>query len=457
MKHDLVNGPLLKESLLFGLPLALGTATHALFNLVDLKMVGFLGQDAVAAIHVGSIVNFIPMVVANGISVGSVAMISRYFGSGAWERAKEVSNRAIIGLFFLGIILGIIGFLAAEPLVRFQNAEREAFRLGVVYLKILSAGTFTMFVLLQVTASLRAIGDAVRPVLLLAGANILNLLLDLILIFGWDFLGIPAMGVAGAAWGTVIARFVGACTGIWFLYREECPVRISSITFWGLVEEAKQLLRIGLPQSTQMLGRILAVIYLTRLAAEMGGGDALAAVSVGVRMDMVLFFAAAGWGSAAQAMVGQNMGAKKIRRCIKAGTLLSFFASTTGAILVVVYAVFAEGILRFFIENPSNSAIEQGVLYFRVAVLSYPFAAIALTIASAINGAGITFSPMVIDLVGFLGFLVPLTSLLSTVFSGSYDLSLLWWTVVGFNVVMALVYLYFFQKMRWFKGRWQAR
>ncbi len=453
MKRDLTGGPLFKESFSFGLPLALGTATHALFNLVDLKLVGFLGQDAVAAVHVGSVVNFIPMILANGIGVGSVSLISRYLGSGAREKAKEVSNRALYSLVVLGLLLGIAGFFAARPLVRFQNAEGLALQEGVTYLKILSLGTVTMFVLLQVTTALRGMGAAYRPVFLLTGANLLNLLLDLLLIFGWEPLGIPAMGVAGAAWGTVIARGLGALVGLALLRRRDCPLRIERTSWSGLAGELGRLLRIGLPQSTQMLVRALAVLYITRLAAGMGGVDALAAISVGVRMDMVLFFSAAGWGAAASAFVGYNLGARKVRRCMQAGRLYALFAACMGLVLMGLYAWFAPQILHFFIENPSPAVVQEGVLYFRLAVLSYPTAAIALTLGAAINGAGATLGPMVIDAIGHLGVLLPVTSTFATIWKGSYDLGMLWLTLVVFNALMALVYLVYFQKRTWLKRR----
>ncbi len=453
MKRDLTGGPLFKESFSFGLPLALGTATHALFNLVDLKLVGFLGQDAVAAVHVGSVVNFIPMILANGIGVGSVSLISRYLGSGAREKAKEVSNRALYSLVVLGLLLGIAGFLAARPLVRFQNAEGLALQEGVTYLKILSLGTVTMFVLLQVTTALRGMGAAYRPVFLLTGANLLNLLLDLLLIFGWDPLGIPAMGVAGAAWGTVIARGLGALVGLAIMRKKDCPLRIERTSWSGLTGELGRLLRIGLPQSTQMLVRALAILYITRLAAGMGGVDALAAISVGVRMDMVLFFSAAGWGAAASAFVGYNLGARKVRRCMQAGRLYALFAACTGVVLLTLYAWFAPQILHFFIENPSPTVVQEGVLYFRLAVLSYPTAAIALTLGAAINGAGATLGPMVIDAIGHLAVLLPVTSTFATIWKGSYDLGMLWLTLVVFNALMALVYLVYFQKRTWLKRR----
>jgi len=310
-----------------------------------------------------------------------------------------------------------------------------------------------MFVLLQATTALRAMGAAYRPVLLLTGANLLNLALDLVLIFGWEPLGIPAMGVAGAAWGTVIARGVGALAGLFLLRMKSCPLRLGWTSWTGLAGEIARLFRIGLPQSTQMFVRALAVIYITRLAAGMGGVDALAAISVGVRMDMVLFFSAAGWGAAASAFVGHNLGARKIRRCLQAGRLYALFAALTGVVLMVLYAWFAPEILHFFIENPSPAVVEEGVLYFRLAVLSYPTAAAALTLGAAINGAGVTLGPMVIDAIGHLGVLLPVTSTLSTLWKGKYDLTMLWATLVVFNALMAVVYLIYFQRRKWLKRR----
>ncbi len=130
MARDLTAGSVLKNTFGFGLPLALGTATHALFNLVDLWMVGYLGKEAVAAIHLGSVVNFVPMIIANGLSVGSVALISRRFGAGNREGARELANRTLLGLIALGLFCGLIGYLGARHFVQFQNAEGKALVLG---------------------------------------------------------------------------------------------------------------------------------------------------------------------------------------------------------------------------------------------------------------------------------------------------------------------------------------
>ncbi|MFQ5505628.1 MAG: MATE family efflux transporter [Planctomycetota bacterium] len=389
---------MLRKVLTFGLPLALGMASHAAFNLIDLLVVGRLGENAVAAVHNGGAINFLPMVLGNGISIGAVAVLSQLMGEGDKHRARQVANFSLALMLFLGLLLGIAFYLAALPALRFLKASGESLRDGTGYLEVLSLGTFTMFLLMHVTGVLRSIGNARWPVTLLVGSNLLNLLLDIILIFGWEALGIPRMGVLGAAWATVLARGAGALVGLLVLARRENPIRIGLGLPRNKAAVAFRIGGLGTIQSTQMLVRAAIVITLTRIAGQIGGASAQAAIGVGTRLDTFVLFGAIGWASGATVMVGQSLGRREVLRCARVAWTSAGLASGFGLAAGILFALFSAPLLAFFVPDASPELLSHGGIYLGIMAATYPAASASLVLAGSLNGAGKSFLPMMLDL-----------------------------------------------------------
>ncbi|MHC4224448.1 MAG: MATE family efflux transporter, partial [Planctomycetota bacterium] len=225
LSGDLNRGRLLVRLVTFGIPLVLGMFFHSLFNLVDLIIVGKLGQPyALAAVNQASLINFIPMLMSTGVNNASIAVISRNFGMRNYRRANANAMQSFILLGFLAVVLGWPSYAYAMELNQLVGSTGDALDPATDYLKISSAGLFTMFALMQVTAILRAGGNARWPMILLIGANGLNVVLDVALVHGlWGF---PRLEAPGAAWGTVISRGIFAVFGLYLITRRAAPVRL---------------------------------------------------------------------------------------------------------------------------------------------------------------------------------------------------------------------------------------
>lgn len=442
-----LQGPVAAAVLRQGLPLALGMASHAVFNLVDLVLVGRLGADAVAGVHVATTINFLPMIVGNGLSVASMAMMSGALGAGQVDYAKEVSARCQVRMLLIGVVVGVVGALLAVPSVDLQGVEGDARDIGIHYLIIANLGTVTMFGLMQTTASMRAVGETAMPFALLIGSNALNLALDVVLLFGWDALSIPAFGAPGAAYATVISRALAAAVGVWWLRRPRHPLRWTGLARPGPEGELRFIMGLGLPASLQMMVRAGVVIGLTRIAADLGGLDTVAALSVTTRLDTMVLFAAVGFGSAATTVAGFEHGAGRLERARSACRWAGVGALALGAALVALFAWFARPLLSLFIEDPPAGVLDAGVLYFSIGAWAQPLASYCIAVAGGVNGTGRVVPPVVLDLVGYLGLLLPAVIIAAT-WSGS-GLAPVWWIFVAANLVLAAAYAVYLERARW--------
>ncbi len=458
--RDLTEGGVGRRILVFGFPLMLGMAFHALFNLVDLFIVGKLGSSAISAVSIASLLTMIPMVICNGICTSSLALIARNIGFRNHIRAQEVARQSLILALGLAFALGVPSYFYARQLIELVYTDAAAVPDATRYLEIMSLGTWTMFLLLQTTAIMRAEGNALWPMIILVGANVLNIVLDYLLVFGvWGF---PNLGAPGAAWATVIARAAGAAVGMFLLILPGRQVRLRLKGMRLKLSIHLKMLVIGLPTSFQWFIRTAAYIVLLGLVGHHAGGagfgkEAGAAFGIGVRLDMFALFAGVGWGAAASTMVGQCLGRRMPDRAAKGAWVASTLNLLSMAGVGAAYYVFAGFLLRFFGADPEllgigtadasyDETIRIGVVYIRAVVFSYPFVAVAVVLSQALNGAGSTKTPLAIDVGGLLLIQLPLAWALART---SLGLEGIWYAIVGSNVLMTIAYVIVFRIGVW--------
>ncbi|MCZ6574252.1 MAG: MATE family efflux transporter [Planctomycetota bacterium] len=452
---DLTQGPLLLRLVTFGVPLVLGMFFHSLFNLVDLIIVGKLGPWALAAVNQASIPNFIPMLLSNGVSTASIAVISRNFGMRNYKRANANTLQGFLLLAGMAVALGWPSYVYALELNQLVGSTGQALLPATEYLEISSAGLFTMFALMQVTAVLRAGGNARWPMFLLVGANVLNVGLTIALVFGWWIF--PEMGVAGAAWGTVIARGLFALLGLYVITRRGSPVRLDLRRIRIRPRMMSQLVRLGIPSSMQFVVRVVVWGAILRFVNVFGEAEEVhAALAVGLRLDMLALFTGAGWGAAGAAMVGQCLGAGMPERARRAGLYATVLGLITMVGIGILFWVFARWLMVVFGEDPSvkpefASAVAFGVEYLRIAVFAYPFVAIGITLAQCLNGAGSTKTPLALDTFGYLMVQIPAVAYIASRHA-EWPRTYLWWSIVATAALVAVFYV-----LVWHRGHWMKK
>ena len=400
--------PLLQRSPWFavlrqGLPLAFGFASHALINLVDLALVGRLGGDALQAAHIGSTWNVLPMIVGNCVATALLASLSRDLGAGEQDLARARNRRAQAFMVGFALLVALLTTLPAGPMVDLMAAGPNVRADALHYLVVSNLGCLPMFVLMQTTAAMRAVGEVAMPVALLLGANVVNLALALPLLYGWDQVGLPAVGVVGAAYAAVAARSLAALVAVWWLWRAAHPLSLRPRTALAVAAPAvaRPLLRDAWPQSLQIGLRAGLVLLLTPLLRH-GHGDAAAiAFSITTRYDTVVLFASIGFANAATAYAGRAVVSGHERLARHAGFAAAMQAAAFGAACVLGMIEFASVLVGWCLPSPSPAVVEFAASYFAGAGWSQVAGAAALGAIGAVQGSGWMRAPLLLDLAGF--------------------------------------------------------
>ena len=395
----LTRGPLLRATVLFGWPLVLAMAFHSLFNLVDLYIVGKLpnAADAIAAATIPSLVSSIPMIFYNGIVNSAIALVARHSGLGNHRRGNFEAGQGIVLSVVLGVVLGVPPYLFSREICSALGASGSVLDTATTYLEIMSLGTVTMFLLLQVTGAIRAAGNSTLPMALLIGANVLNVLLAVWWVFGG--LGWKPMGVVGAAWATVVSRGIVILPAFFFLYRGFAGLRLRRFAFRWKVQW--RILRIGVPACAQWLVRMVQYVYLVKFVSIAAGEHdkvaAQAAFGIGLRLDTLALFSGFGWGAAASTIVGQNLGAGNRDRAVNASWIAVGLNVAMMLVFAACYVLFAEPLIRLMgadvqVANFAD-VVRIGRTYLHVSSAGYVYLAIGVVLSQAMAGRGARSPP----------------------------------------------------------------
>ena len=201
-KRDLTSGPLGWSLFRLAAPTAAASIMHSLYYLVDAFWLGQVGKVSLAAPALTGPLFFIVASAGYGFGIGCTALVAQYTGAGRHEEAERAAGQTILLLCMIGLCMALPAAVLAGPLLRLFQAPADTLSTATGYLRIVMLGMPFMAFTMAYGASLRAIGDTITVVVILAVANMVNLVLDPFLIFGWW--GFPAMGIRGAAYGTII-------------------------------------------------------------------------------------------------------------------------------------------------------------------------------------------------------------------------------------------------------------
>lgn len=440
--NNLTQGNLLRGLFKLAGPMFVSAVLQNVQSLIDLFWVGRLGSNSVAALAMSGTVLMLLFPIVIGMSTGTVAFVSRRVGAGRHDEASDAAGQSLVLAFLLGLTAGVTGWIFARDLCRLLGASAEVVRLGSAYLQILFLGSFTVFLLFIGNSILQGAGNTVVPMCAMILANVLNMILDPIFIFG--LYGIPRMEVRGAALATVLSQVVAAGTVLVFLWSGVANIRVRT-SQWRLKPAlAWKILRIGIPSSGQMLSRSLMALVLMRIVA-MCGTAAIAAYGIGLRFHMIMLMPAFALGNATATMVGQNLGAHKRDRAYMAAWLAAGIAIAITAATALMMVSFVPVFIRIFDSSPD--VITTGTNYIRTVSLFYVFVALAIVLGRALQGSGDTMSPMICTVICLWGLQVPLAVMLSRYFEPATRG--IWWAIAIAVTVHGLMVTGWFQTGRW--------
>lgn len=440
--QDFTSGSLNRSILLLAIPMVLEMVLESLFAVVDVFWVGRLGADAVATVGITETLLSLVFAIGIGLAMSTTAMVARRIG----EKDKEDAAISAVQAIVLGIVislgLGIPAGLAAPKLLGLMGASPAIVAVGSGYARVALGGCGAILMLFLNNAIFRGAGDASMAMRLLWVSNIINLVLDPCLIFGWG--PFPRMGVTGAAMATCIGRSIGVLCQFWLLLRGTERIHILGRHLRLNFGVLWRLMRISFAGILQFAISNASWIGLVRIVS-LFGGEAVAGYTVAIRI--VIFFILPSWGlsNAAATLVGQNLGAKRPDRAEQAvwrtGLYNVIFLGSIG----VIFIIFATPIVKLFVQDPAVVPIAAMALRtFSCGNIGFAYVMVML---QAFNGAGDTMTPTIVNLFGFWVLLLPLAYWLAVPMHMGAEGGFIAFVVAQFAIAIASVVL--FKRGKW--------
>ncbi|MGB7820988.1 MAG: MATE family efflux transporter [Candidatus Sulfotelmatobacter sp.] len=401
--QDYTTGSLNRAILLLAVPMVLEMVLESLFAVVDVFWVSRLGANAVATVGLTESLLSLVFSVAMGLSLSTTAMVARRIGEKDPEGAAVAGVQAIALGLFVSLAIGVPCFLMAPNLLRLMGASPEIVATGSGYTRICLGGSFAVLLLFLNNAIFRGAGDAAIAMRLLWVSNIINLILDPCLIFGWG--PFPRLGVTGAALATLTGRSIGVLYQFYRLMHGTERIHILRSQVRLRLNVLLRLIRVSLTGILQFAIAHTSWIGLVRIVSIFGAA-ALAGYTIAIRIVIFVILPSWGLSNAAATLVGQNLGAGHPERAEKAvwrtGLYNMIFLGAVG----VIFIFFSEPIVRLFTHDPA--IVPLGAACLRIVSYGNLGYAYFMVMMQAFNGAGDTITPTIVNFFGFWLFEIPL-------------------------------------------------
>ena len=400
---DMTQGSIAKNILLFAFPLLLGNLFQQLYNMVDVWVIGQTDNvEAYSAVgNVGPIINML-IGFFSGLASGAGVIISQYYGAKNEKKANEVAHTSMAMTLALAVILTVVGIALAPLMLRLMLGNTEnsdgIFTHANLYLTIYFSGLIGLMVYNMGAGILRAIGDSVRPFWYLVVAAVINIVLDLVFVFGCN------MGVAGVALATVIAQLTSALLTVITLMKTSSCVKIRLRELKIDFDILKNIFAIGFPAALQMMLTALSNVFVQSYVAGVNAVQAhcLGGWTTYSKIDQFIFLPVQSISLGVTTLVGQSLGAGDMKRA-KKGTLIAFLMSlSVTAVVISLVMIFAPQLAAFFEDDPN--VVYYAELLLRNITPFYIMCSVNQIFAAALRGGGNTKAPMIIMLSTFVVF-----------------------------------------------------
>jgi len=443
--QDFTTGSLNRAVVLLAIPMVLEMALESLFAVVDVFWVGRLGANAVATVGLTESLLSLVFAVGFGLGMSTTAMVARRIGEKDSEGAATAGVQAIFIGLATSLAFGIPCYVYAPRMLEVMGASPEIVALGSGYARIALGGCGAIVMLFLNNAIFRGAGDAAVAMRLLWVSNIINLVLDPCLIFGWG--PFPKLGVTGAALATFTGRSIGVLYQFYRLLRgtERIHILVGQVRVHGGV--LLRLLRVSLTGILQFAIADVSWIALVRIVSVFGSA-ALAGYTIAIRILIFVLLPSWGLSNAAATLVGQNLGAKQPERAEQSvwrtGLYNMLFLGAVGVFFVMA----AEPVIRLFTNDPAVVPLAVSCLR----ILSYGNIGYAygMVMLQAFNGAGDTVTPTVVNLFGFWLLEIPLAYVLAI--PVRFGPTGVYYSIVVAEAAIAVAGVLIFRR-----GRWKAQ
>ena len=415
-KYDLTQGNILRRILLVALPL-MGTQLMTMaYNLTDMFWLGRVGRDAVAATGTAGMYMWLSVAFMHIGRMGAEIGVSQSVGRGDRQAARAFAQNAIFLAAVSGVGFAACMILLRYPLIGFFNIYEAAVSEGArVYLKIVAIGMPFLFVVSAISGTFNGSGNSRVPFLINGAALGINMILSPLLIFAFD------LGLAGAAFATVIAQLLAMIASLIALYLPATrPFDDMRLFCRPDLAKIKQILRWVVPITTESAAFTFLSLFIARFVAAFGA-DALAVQRIGVQIESISWLIAGGFSSALTAFVGQNYGSGRYDRIHKGVSLGMRSMLLWGIVATVLPLILGRQLFWLFLQD--ETVMEEGMRFLRILSVAQISICLEFWAVGVFRGLGKTIPPSVSTITGNT-LRIPLSYALSRTALGVAGL---WW------------------------------
>jgi len=431
-----------KAILLLSIPMVLEMLMESVFAVVDIFFISHLGADAIATVGITESLMTIVYAIGFGLSIGTTALISRRIGEKRRGAASEVAFQAIIIGVLVSAFLAVPGIFFAQDILRLMGAGETVVNEMSVYTSIILSSNVVIMLLFIINAVFRSAGDAAISMRVLWFANILNLILDPLLIFGWG--PVPELGIKGAAIATTTGRGLAVLFQFYYLFYGKKRIQLNKRSLKIKTPVIWELIKLSLGGIGQNIIATSSWIFMVMIITRFGS-IAMAGYTLAIRI--VIFALLPSWGisNAAATLVGQNLGAKRSDRAERSVWVTGQVNMVLLGIIGLFFALLPEFFVRIIAFDADYDVISHAAGSLRIVSLGFIAYGLGMVLMQALNGAGDTLTPTIINFVSFWVIEIPLAYLLSLGFGAQG----VYYAIVISETSLTIFAYFFFRKGNW--------
>ena len=388
MTNDMTTGNPVKLILLFSIPLLIGNIFQQFYSMVDTIIVGrFIGVEALAAVGTTSSMVFLVNGFVMGLTSGFAVLISQKYGAKDEVGVKEAVASSIILSIIATILVTFISVLSAKPLLTLMNTPSNILKDASTYIIILYAGNIAIIFYNMMAAILRALGDSKTPLYFLIVSSVLNIILDLVLIINFK------MGVAGAAYATVISQGVSAILCVIYTYKRYKILRLKKDDFKVKKKYYRKHLKVGIPMALQFSITSIGIMTV-QSAINIFGSTVIASYAASSKVLQLVMQPAITLGVTMATYCGQNIGAKRydrIKEGVKKCVQISIITSVISAIILIFLGKY---FVMMFVSNPDAEILSYAQQVLNISAIFFIPLGLIFVYRNALQGIGDSFIPM---------------------------------------------------------------
>ena len=421
-------------------PMMISMLVQAMYNIVDSIFVSQINEQALTAVTLAFPLQTLMIAVGSGTGVGINALLSKSLGEKRFEKSDEAANTGLLLIFFSYLVFLLVGIFAVRPFLQTQTADPKIIGYGVTYLQIVCCLSFGLLFQMTFERLLQSTGMTIYSMASQMTGAVFNIIFDPILIFG--YFGFPKLGVAGAAYATVIGQMIGAVIGLTFNVKKNKEIHLSfRRILQPKADTVKKIYFVGVPSILMMsIGSVMS--YLMNRILSAFSSTATAVFGVYFKLQSFFFMPVFGLNNGLIPVLAYNYGARKknrINEALRFSFVLAFGIMLCGTL---IFELFPVQLLSLF--NASDNMRQMGVTALRTVAIHFPIAAVGITLGSVFQAFSKSYYSLIISLARQLVVLIPAAWLLARI---TGDVNMVWWSFLIAEVISGILSVLFFRKV----------